>query len=102
MTLENVSVAAIVATVVSLLLEWFPGLRAWWEQFAAAQKRGIIAAVVAIISIAVAGINCAAYQTCPADWLRFVLEVFLVFLGAAAAQQGAYALFKRKTVGAEV
>lgn len=40
--------------------------------------------------------NCAAYETCPADWLRFVVEVFLVFLGSAAAQQGVYALAKRE------
>ena len=87
MTLENVSVAAVVAVVVSLLLEWFPGLNGWWERFTAAQKRGLMAAVVAVISLAVAGVNCAAYETCPADWLRFVVEVFLVFLGSAAAQR---------------
>ena len=96
MTLENVSVAAVVAVVVSLLLEWFPGLNGWWERFTAAQKRGLMAAVVAVISLAVAGVNCAAYETCPADWLRFVVEVFLVFLGSAAAQQGVYALAKRE------
>ena len=97
MTLENVSVAALVAAVVSLLLEWFPKLNTWWERFKAAQKRGIMAGVVAVISVAVAGVNCAAYGTCPADWLRFVVEVFLVFVGAAAAQQGVYALAKRET-----
>lgn len=97
MTLENVSVAAVVAVAVSLLLEWFPGLNGWWERFTSSQKRGMMAALVAIISLAVAGVNCAAYKTCPADWLRFVLEVFLVFLGSAAAQQGVYALAKRET-----
>ena len=44
---ENMSVAAIVATIVSLLLEWFPGLNTWWDGFTEAQKRGIMAAIVA-------------------------------------------------------
>ncbi len=94
-TIENVSIAALVAVVVSLLLEWFPGLNTWWEKFTAAQKRGMMAAAVALISIGVAGVNCAAYQVCPADWLVFVRDVFLVFVAAAAGQQGVYALLKR-------
>ncbi|MCA9240188.1 MAG: hypothetical protein KDA37_08315 [Planctomycetales bacterium] len=95
-TLENASVAAIVAVVLSLLLEWFPGLTVWWEQFAEGQKRGLMAAAVMLISIAVAGINCAAYEVCPADWLVFVRDVFLVFIAAAAGQQGVYALAKNR------
>ena len=92
---ENMSVAAIVATIVSLLLEWFPGLNTWWDGFTEAQKRGIMAAIVAAISIAALGINCAYYGTCPADWLAAVRDVVLVFIAAAAGSQGVHLLSKR-------
>lgn len=91
----NISLAALVAVVVSLLLEWFPGLSAWWDGFSASQKRGIMAAAVGAISLAVTGINCAYYGTCPADWLATVRDVFLVFIAAAAGQQGVHLLSKR-------
>ena len=94
-TVQNVSISALLAVIVSLLLEWFPWLSTWWEQFTAAQKRGMMAGAVALISIGVAGVNCAAYDVCPADWLVFVRDAFLVFVAAAAGQQGVYALLKR-------
>ena len=92
---ENMSVAAIVATIVSLLLEWFPGLNTWWDGFTEAQKRGIMAAIVAALSIASLGVNCAYYGTCPADWLVAVRDVVLVFIAAAAGSQGVHLLSKR-------
>lgn len=94
-TIENVSTAALVAVVVSLLLEWFPKLNTWWEQFTASQKRGMMALAVALISIGVTGVNCAAYQVCPADWIVAVRDVFLAFVAAAAGSQGVYSLLKR-------
>jgi hypothetical protein len=92
---NNVGLAAIVAVVVSLVLEWFPGLSTWWDTYSAAQKRGIMAAIVAAISIAALGINCAYYGTCPADWLAAVRDVVLVFIAAAAGSQGVHLLSKR-------
>ena len=96
MTIENMSVAAIVATVVSLLLEWFPGLRSWWEGFTAAQKQGIMAGTVAIISLGAVGVNCARGVVCPVDWWAAVWEIFVAFLAAAAVQQGVHLLTKRR------
>ena len=96
MNLETVSLAALIAVIVSLLLEWFPGLNTWWEKFTPAQKRGMMAGAVALISVGVAGVQCAAYDVCPADWIVFVRDVFLVFVAAAAGQQGVYSLLKRK------
>lgn len=94
--IENASIAAIVAVVVSLLLEWFPALNGWWDGFSSSQKRGIMAAVVGVISLAVVGVNCAAYQTCPADWLATVRDIVLVFIAAAAGQQGTFLLAKKQ------
>jgi len=99
-TIENMSIAAILATVVSLLLEWFPGLRAWWEEFAAAQKQGMMAGAVAIISLGVVGLNCARGVACPADWWAVVWEVFVAFLAAATVQQGVHLLTKRRSAAA--
>lgn len=93
---DHVAVAAMVATLVALMLEWFPGLATWWEgTFSPAQKRGIMSAIVAIICIAVVGINCSRGQTCPTDWLGFVFQVFVVIILGGGAQQGIFRLIKR-------
>lgn len=93
---ENMSIAAIVAVIVSLLLEWFPGLRAWWDGFSEAQKRGLMALIVAVVSIVVVLGNCYWWgDTCPADWAAFLREILLAFLAAAAVNQGVHLLTKR-------
>lgn len=93
---ENMTVAAFVAVVVALLMDWFPGLRAWWDRFAEGQKRGIMAAIVALISVVVVIGNCYWWgDTCPADWWAAVWEIVLVFLAAATANQGVHRLLKR-------
>ena len=97
---ENIGVAAIVATVVSLLLEWFPGLKVWWEKFSSEQKQGIMAATVAALSLGVVGVNCARGVACPADWWAVVVEIFLTFLASAAVPQGVHQLTKRRGAAA--
>lgn len=92
---EQITVAALVAVLVSLVLEWFPSLRGWWDRFSEAQKRGLMAAAVAVISVGVVGVNCAYYQACPADWLVAVRDIVLVFIATAAGQQGVHLLTKR-------
>lgn len=93
---ENLSIAAIVATIVSLMLEWFPGLRVWWDGFTEAQKRGLMAAIVAIVSLAAVAGNCYWGDACPADWGAWLLELLLTFLAAAAVNQGMHRLTKRR------
>jgi hypothetical protein len=97
---ENASIAAIVATVISLLLEWFPRVRTWWEKFTSPQKQGMMAGVVALISLAVVGVNCARGLSCPADWWAVLANIFLTFLAAAAVQQGVHQLTKRRGAAA--
>lgn len=92
---ENMSIAAIVATIVSLLLEWFPGLAAWWDGFTSVQKRGIMAGIVAAVSLAVVAGNCWWGDTCPANWGAWLTEWLLAFLAAAAVNQGVHQLTKR-------
>ncbi len=94
---ENISIAAIVATIVSLLLEWFPGLSAWWEKFTTAQKQGLMAFIVALTSVVVVAGNCYWWgEVCPENWVIFLREVLLAFLAAAAVNQGVHLLTKRQ------
>lgn len=95
---ENVALAAIVAAIISLLLEWFPGLRVWWEGFDSSQKRGLMALAVALVALITTGIQCLYYDQCPADWLKVMLDLFLAFIAAAAGSQGVHQLTKRPTV----
>lgn len=93
---DNVTLAAVAAVILSLLVEWFPGVREWWEGFTESQKRGIMAGAVALLSIATVAVGCArGTGACPADWLAFLVEVFLTFLAAASVQQGVHLLTKR-------
>jgi len=93
---ENVAIAAIVATIVSLLLEWFPGLKAWWEKYTGAQKQGLMALIVAIVSVVTVLGNCYWWgEICPENWAVFLKEILLAFLAAAAVNQGVHLLSKR-------
>lgn len=94
--ISNAEIAAVIATIISLLVEWFPGLATWWERFTPRQKQGVMAAVVALVSVAGVVIQCSRGGECPADWLGFIIQVFLAFLAAAAAQQGVHLLTKRR------
>lgn len=92
---ETMSIATIVAVLISLFVEWSPGISDWWEKFTDAQKRGIMALAVAVVTVAVAGVNCAWRDVCPADWLTFLRDLFLAFIVAATANQGIHLLTKR-------
>lgn len=93
---ENMSVAAVVAVFVSLLLEWFPGLKGWWEKFTGGQKQGIMALLVAVVSVGVVLGNCYWWgEVCPANWVVFLRDTFLTFLAAATVNQGIHQLSKR-------
>ena len=93
---ENVTIAAIVATIVSLMLEWFPGLKTWWEQYTGPQKQGLMALIVALVSVVTVVGNCYWWgEVCPANWAIFLREVLLAFLAAAAVNQGVHMLSKR-------
>jgi hypothetical protein len=95
---ENVALAAIVAAVLSLLLEWFPGLRVWWDGFDSSQKRGLMALAVMLTALMTTGVQCLYYDNCPADWMKVAVELFLAFIAAAAGSQGVHQLTKRPPV----
>lgn len=93
---ENMSIAAVVAVLISLMLEWFPGLKAWWEKYSEAQKRGLMALAVAVVSVAVVLGNCYWWgEVCPESWVVFLRDTLLTFLAAASVQQGVHLLTKK-------
>lgn len=94
---DSITLAATTAVILSLLVEWFPGVRAWWDGFTAPQKQGIMAASVAVLSVASVAYQCfGPAKICPADWGAALTDIFLVFLAAASAQQGVHLLTKRR------
>lgn len=94
--IDVVAVAATLQIGLGLLLEWFPGLSTWWMgTFTDAQKKGIMAALVVVISVAVVGIQCGRGGACPVDWLDFVWKLIFVVVLSGGAQQGAFRLYKR-------
>lgn len=93
--MTNAGVAAVVAVLLSLLLEWFPGLATRWDELSSSRKRGIMALAVLLISASSVGLNCYVRDVCPVDWLAWVTDALLVFIAAAAGQQGVHLLTKR-------
>lgn len=92
---ETMTTVTLVSVLLSLALEWLPGLKVWWEPKTESQKRGLIAAAVAVFTLAGMGINCGYYDVCPVDWLAAIKEVGLTFIVAAAGVSGVYVLAKR-------
>ena len=93
---ESMTTAALLAALLSLVMEWAPKVRTWWEAQSETRKRGLMALGVAVITLATVGGNCWIYDACPADWVTTVKDVFLTFLVAAAVNQGTYGLLKRE------
>lgn len=93
---ENMTIATTIAVLLSLVLEWFPGLKPRWDLLSEAQKRGLMAAAVAVISVVVVLGNCYWWgEVCPEKWTGALLDIFMAFIVAAGVQQGVHRLTKR-------
>lgn len=93
---ESMSIASVVAAVVSLLLELIPGFKARWDKLTGRQKQILIALFVAVVSVGVVLGNCYWWgEVCPASWIVFLRDTFLTFLAAATVSQGIHQLSKR-------
>ncbi len=93
---ENMSIATIIAVVISMLLEWFPALKVRWDKLSEGQKRGIMGVMVAVVTVVVVLGNCYWWgEVCPEKWTATLLEIFIAFLVAAGVQQGVHRLAKK-------
>lgn len=97
--MEQVTPAVIAAALLSLILEWFPGLGDKWEELPAAKKTAINAALVALISIASVLGRCYWWgDVCPDSFWKAISGVLVTFLLAAAANQATYQATRREVV----
>lgn len=85
----------ITAAIISLLVEWSPGVANWWHALTETKKKQIMAAAIMLLSIGSVGVECAYYKTCPADPLATIGNIVLIFLLSAGAQQGLHRLTRR-------
>lgn len=88
-TALTASVALVVAMVISILLDFFPGLNTWWETaFNAKQKLIINALLVLLGSVGVLAYQCYFSSTpvCPV-WETALLQLAMAFLVAGTGQQ---------------
>jgi hypothetical protein len=84
----------IAAAVISLAVEWSPGIAAWWHALPETKKQQIMALAIMFLSAGSVGVQCAA-KNCPADPWGTLGNIILVFLLSAGAQQGFHRLTRR-------
>ena len=96
MTSESLTPAVIAAALLSIVLEWFPGVASWFAGLTPARRAGINALLVALISVVAVLGNCYWWgDVCPEKWTATLMEIFIAFLVAAGVQQGVHRLAKK-------
>jgi hypothetical protein len=99
MNVSTLTPALLASALLSLVLEWFPGVAGWWSGLTPARRAGINALLVALISVVSVLGNCYWWgSTCPADLWAAIAEVLLTALLAAAGNQAVHAMTKREVV----
>ncbi len=97
MNWSSVTPAVIAAAVLSVVLEWFPGVSGWWDTLTAAKKTTLNALVVAFISVFVVYGKCRLWgSTCPTEWWSALGEIVVVLLLAAASNQAVHSMTKKE------
>jgi hypothetical protein len=97
MNVSTLTPALLASALLSLVLEWFPGVASWFQALTPAKRAGINALLVALISIISVYGNCKVWgSTCPADLWAAIAEVLLTALLAAAGNQAVHAMTKRE------
>lgn len=94
-----VTPAVLAAAILSIVLEWFPGVAAWFADLSSAKKTTINALLVAVISIGTVVGRCYLWgSTCPENMWSVIGEVLALFLLAAAGNQAVYAMTRREVL----
>lgn len=99
MTNESLTPAVITAALLSIVLEWFPGIAGWWAGLTPARRAGINALLVALISVVAVLGNCYWWgDVCPANVWNIVGDILLVALLAAAGNQAVHRMTRREVL----
>lgn len=97
MNIETVTPAVIGAAILSVVLEWFPGVAGWFEGLSSAKKTTINALLVAVISAGAALGECYLWgDTCPENSWNTFGGILLLLLLAAAGNQTTHAMTRRE------
>jgi hypothetical protein len=96
---QSLTPAVIAAAVLSIVLEWSPGLSSWWHGLTPARRAGINALFVALISVVSVLGGCYWWgSVCPVNLWAAVGEILLTALLAAAGNQAVHAMTRREVV----
>lgn len=96
---ETLTPAVIAAALLSVLLEWSPGLSTWWHGLTPARRAGLNALFVALISVVAVLGKCYLWSdVCPTDVWAAVWEIIVVALLSAAGNQAVHAMTKREVL----
>lgn len=90
------SPAILFSALLSLILEWSPGIAAWWAALSAGKKASLNALAVALISVIVMLYNCQWGDTCPANVGQAIVDLLLVALLSLGANQAVHRTLKRE------
>ena len=91
--------ALIFSALLSLLLEWLPGLRTWFEALTPAKKATVNALGVALVAtVSVLGACYWWGDTCPESTWQTIGNIFLMALLGIGTNQGVHLLTKRQVV----
>ena len=83
-----------IAALLAILLDWLPGLRAWWHPLAENQKKVYMSVFLFLSLIGLAFTECYFNNVCPEVWTSYILELAGVYLAGLAVNQGAHAVTK--------
>ena len=99
MNLETVTPAVIVSALLSVVLEWFPVLRAWFESLTSLQKASLNGLLIVIVSVFSVLGNCYWWgSTCPANWWEVIGGFLITALLSVAGNQSIHKMTKRELI----
>jgi len=97
MSIETVTPAIIGAAILSVVLEWFPGVAGWFSALSSAKKTTINALIVALITAGAVLGKCYLWgNTCPENSWQTYGEIVLLLLLSAAGNQTTHAMTRRE------
>jgi len=89
------SVSVVLAVLLSIVAEWFPGFSGWWEALSSGKKAQLMALGVLLITVGLSAARCYLYDgVCPANWAQYVMDTLAVAFLSLGGNQGAYLIIK--------
>ena len=84
----------LLAGLVAILFDWFPGLTGWYDPLSPLKKKQIMAVVLAVIIAVIYGLGCAGIIAGLACTQSQIIELVNVYLVSIGINQGVHLLTK--------